>query len=214
MLIRFFSQNIQFSLTKKSAVKKLIFALFRKEKKKTGEINFIFCNDRFLYSLNKKFLKHNTLTDIITFQYPKKTLSAEIYISIPRVRENAKKFKVGFENELSRVMIHGALHLCGYKDKTAKQKKEIRKKEDYYLSCLWICLYPESESNRHVSEDTGVWDWRATLQGNCVKHPITTAKVYFCLILVFSICKRTDRLHLSEMCKTEQKSAKRYISSL
>ena len=135
MLIRFFSQNIQFSLTKKSAVKKLIFALFRKEKKKTGEINFIFCNDKFLYSLNKKFLKHNTLTDIITFQYPSKTLSSEIFISIPRVKDNSEKFRVSFEKELRRVMIHGVLHLCGYKDKTAKQKKEIRKKENYYL-CL------------------------------------------------------------------------------
>ena len=106
------------------------------EKRKADEINFIFCDDKFLHSLNKEFLKHNTLTDIITFQYPSTTLSGEIFISIPRVRENAKKFKVDFKNELNRVMVHGVLHLCGYKDKNSAQKKEIRKKENYYMNLI------------------------------------------------------------------------------
>lgn len=136
MPVRFIFQNISFSLKKNNYKKKLILSVIRKEGKNHGDINFIFCDDSFLLALNKKFLKHNTLTDIITFQYPSDKLSAEIFISIPRVKENAKKFKVSFENELQRVMIHGILHLCGYKDKTAKQKKEIRKKEDYYLKFI------------------------------------------------------------------------------
>src|ERR1035437_6969625 len=136
MYINFFCQNISFSLKKKGAVKSWILSAIQKEKNKAGDISFIFCNDTSLLALNKKFLKHNTLTDIITFQYPSDKLSAEIYISIPRVKENSKTFKVNFENELHRVMIHGILHLCGYKDKTSANKKEMRKKEDYYLSAI------------------------------------------------------------------------------
>ena len=135
MPVRFFSQDILFSLKKKEVARKLIHFIIQNEKKKEEEINFIFCSDKFILEINKKFLKHNTLTDIITFQYPSKTLSSEIFISIPRVKDNSKKYSVSFENELRRVMIHGVLHLCGYKDKTGKQKKEIRKKENYYL-CL------------------------------------------------------------------------------
>jgi probable rRNA maturation factor len=134
MSVQFVSQHATFSLRRKGAVKKLLLSVIKKEKKKAGNISFTFCNDAFLLALNKKFLKHNTLTDIITFQYPTKELSSEIFISIPRIKENAKKFNVSFENELHRVMIHGILHLCGYKDKTAAKKKEMRKKEDYYLS--------------------------------------------------------------------------------
>ena len=138
MPIQFFSQNTTFSLKKKSAVKKIILAVIQKEKKEAGGISFTFCDDKFLLALNKKFLKHNTLTDIITFQYSSQKLSSEIFISIPRIKENAKKFNVSFENELRRVMIHGILHLCGYKDKTTAKKKEMRKKEDYYLKLAKI----------------------------------------------------------------------------
>ena len=143
--LTFSSEGIYFSLKRKAAVQQALLALIRKEKKKAGIISFTFCNDKYLLALNKKFLRHNTLTDIITFQYsstlfPRKELktknglSGEIFISIPRVRENARLFRVSFENELHRVMIHGILHLCGYKDKTAAKKKEMRKKEDLYLS--------------------------------------------------------------------------------
>ena len=135
-LINFFCQDISFSLKKKGAVETWILATIRKEKRKAGDINFIFCNDKYLLALNKKFLKHNTLTDIITFQYPSDKLSAEIFISIQRVKENAKKFEVSFENELQRVMIHGILHLCGYTDKTPAKKKQMRKREDLYLKLL------------------------------------------------------------------------------
>ena len=134
MPVQFFSQNISFGLKKKNAVRKFLLSIIQKEKKKCGEINFIFCNDEFLLALNKKFLKHTSLTDILTFQYPdSKKLSSDIFISIPRVKENAKNFGVQFENELHRVMIHGILHLCGYKDKTSGKKKEMRKQENYYL---------------------------------------------------------------------------------
>ena len=144
MHITLSSQNISFSLKKKNVVKKLLLFLIRKEKKKPGNISFTFCNDAFLLALNKKFLKHNTLTDIITFPgFPPSPLlgvrgmrgevSGEIFISIPRVKENAKKFGVTFENELHRVLIHGALHLCGYKDKDPLQKNKMRSKEDHYL---------------------------------------------------------------------------------
>jgi probable rRNA maturation factor len=133
MPILFLSHLVSFSIKQKSAVKKNLLSLILKEKKKAGNISFTFCDDTFLLAVNKKFLKHNTLTDIITFQYPTKELSSDIFISIPRVKENAKKFKTTFETELYRVMIHGILHLCGYKDKTYINKKEMRKREDYYL---------------------------------------------------------------------------------
>jgi rRNA maturation RNase YbeY len=134
MPVQFHSQNITFSLKKITVLRKLILSLIRKEKKKAGKINFVFTNDPFLFELNKKFLKHNTLTDIITFQYPSTELTGEIYISVPRVRENAEKLNVSFENELHRVMVHGTLHLCGYKDKKPGEKKKMREKENYYLN--------------------------------------------------------------------------------
>ena len=134
--IEFSTQNMFFSLKNKILIKKGILSLIKKEKKKAGNISFTFCDDKFLLALNKKFLKHNTLTDIITFQYPTEELSSEIFISIPRVKENAKKFNASFENELRRVMIHGVLHLCGYKDKSPAAKKAMRNREDHYLKVL------------------------------------------------------------------------------
>lgn len=133
MPILFFSEKITFPFKNRNRVKKILLTILRKERKRAGDISFTFCNDTFLLSLNKKFLSHNTLTDIITFQYPSQKLTGEIFISVPRVKENAKKFNVSIENELHRTMIHGVLHLCGYKDKNIVQKKKIRKKEDYYL---------------------------------------------------------------------------------
>lgn len=133
MSVYFFSQGTSFSLKKKSILKKLLLSIIRKEKEKAGKINFIFSNDKFLHALNKKFLKQNMLTDIIAFQYSFPEITADIYISIPRVKENAKKFNVSFENELHRVMIHGILHLCGYKDKKKQDKNKMNKAENRYL---------------------------------------------------------------------------------
>ena len=133
MAILFFSKGIRFSISNKSRISKTIQNLIKNEKKKEGDISFTFCSDSLLLDINKKFLRHNTLTDIITFQYPADKLSGEIFISIPRVRENAKKFNVSIQQELYRVIIHGVLHLCGYTDKNNSDKVLMSKREDYYL---------------------------------------------------------------------------------
>ncbi|MEO5789963.1 MAG: rRNA maturation RNase YbeY [Gelidibacter sp.] len=102
-----------------------------------GEINYIFCDDAYLLDLNIEFLDHDTLTDIISFDYTLgKLINGDIYISVERVRENAADFEVTFDNELSRVMIHGILHYCGYKDKTEDEEAIMRSKENYYIGQL------------------------------------------------------------------------------
>ncbi len=102
-----------------------------------GEINYIFCDDAYLLGLNIEFLDHDTLTDIISFDYTLgQLISGDIYISVERVRDNAKDFEVSFENELSRVMIHGILHYCGFQDKSESEEAEMRLKENYYMALL------------------------------------------------------------------------------
>lgn len=132
--ISFSNADIKFTLKHKKNISAWIIETIEKEKKTCGQIAYVFCSDDFLLDLNQRFLNHNTYTDIITFDYSEgKTLNGEIYISIDRVRENAQKFKVDFEKELLRVIIHGALHLAGYKDKSKEQKEKMRKKEDAAL---------------------------------------------------------------------------------
>lgn len=105
------------------------------EKKQLGEIVFVFCKDAYLLEKNIQFLKHETLTDVITFDYCEgNQISGDILISVDRVKENSEIFEVTFLNELDRVMVHGLLHLLGYKDKTREDAKLIRSKEDFYLS--------------------------------------------------------------------------------
>ena len=106
-------------------------------------IDFIFCSDEYLLNINQQFLQHDTLTDIITFDYCVahrgdilKTISGEIYISIERIKENALLFNTGFTKELHRVMIHGVLHLCGFKDKKLQERKAMRNQEDIALNRL------------------------------------------------------------------------------
>ena len=107
------------------------------QQKEVEDLSYVFCTDDYLLDLNKKFLRHNTFTDIITFDYSKgKKISAEIYISTQRVEENAKNLGVPFRKELHRVMIHGVLHCMGYSDKTQRAKSAMRKKEDKYLDLL------------------------------------------------------------------------------
>lgn len=102
-----------------------------------GEINYIFCDDAYLNHINKEFLKHDSFTDIISFDYSLgKQISGDIYISIERVLDNAEKYSVTFENELRRVMIHGVLHYMGYKDKTTEEKKVMRLKENTTIYLL------------------------------------------------------------------------------
>ncbi len=105
------------------------------EGKKPGEINYIFCDDEYLLKVNREYLKHDYYTDIITFDYVKgKTISGDIFVSLPRIFDNAETLSKDFESEFFRVLAHGVLHLCGYKDKTDEEIAEMRSKEDYYLN--------------------------------------------------------------------------------
>lgn len=134
--VRFFYEDIKYSVGKPRKTVSWIRDVIKKEKASLSEINYIFCSDEYLHSLNQKFLDHNTLTDIITFSNSTKKgiLEAEIYISVPRVRENAQKFMVDFQDEMNRVMIHGVLHLLGFRDKKPTEKALMRKKEEACLS--------------------------------------------------------------------------------
>ena len=134
--ILFFSEGSNFIIKNKKKLRNWIYASIDLENKGIGSINFIFCSDDYLHSLNVQYLKHDTLTDVITFDYTEDSplLSGDIFISIDRVKENAKQFGTPFVDELHRVMIHGLLHLAGYSDKTDQETALMRSKEDYYLS--------------------------------------------------------------------------------
>jgi probable rRNA maturation factor len=133
-MISFNNQSVFFKLKEKNKIKAWIKSVAEKEKHKVGTVNYIFCTDDELLEINIKHLNHKTLTDIITFDYTEgKTINSDIFISIERVLDNAKKFKVSFEEELHRVMIHGILHLCGYKDKSKPDAELMRKKENAAL---------------------------------------------------------------------------------
>ena len=115
--------------------KKWLNLVISNEAKEEGDITYIFCDDDYLLEKNIRFLNHNTLTDVITFDYCEgNSVSGDIFISIERVKENSEVFKVDFLTELNRVMVHGLLHLLGYKDKTERESNLMRKKENYYLS--------------------------------------------------------------------------------
>jgi len=105
------------------------------ESKEIGDISYVFCSDEFLLDINQRYLEHDFYTDIVTFDYSEaNVLSGDLMISIDRVKENSDKLKTTFQEELKRVMIHGILHLCGYKDKTKEEELQMRSKEDFYLS--------------------------------------------------------------------------------
>lgn len=109
--------------------------LILEEGKKLGEITYVFCDDVYLLKVNQDYLQHDYYTDIITFDYVKgKTISGDIFVSLQRISDNASTLSNSFEKELQRVIAHGVLHLCGYKDKTEEEEKLMRSKEDYYLS--------------------------------------------------------------------------------
>lgn len=134
--VRFFSEEIKFRLPNSRNTASWIKNAVKSEKKELGELNFIFCSDEYLRLINNQYLKHNTLTDIITFDHSElaEIIEGDIYISVERVTENAIIFKSEFLQELNRVIIHGVLHLIGYSDKSAKDKSIMRRKEDAYLS--------------------------------------------------------------------------------
>lgn len=133
-MILFNSLN-DFTLRQKLLYKRWLSRLAASEGYKIGDINYIFCNDEYLLGINQQYLQHDTYTDIITFDYVEgKVLSGDIYISTERVRENARIYHVDFENELKRVLSHGVLHLCGYKDKTETDAAQMREKENFAIS--------------------------------------------------------------------------------
>ena len=130
-----FNYETEFSLNNETHFSSWISKTISEENCKEGEINYIFCSDDYLLKLNLDFLKHDTLTDIISFDYSVgKELHGDIYISVERVKENAKDFNETFTDEIARVIIHGVLHFCGYKDKTNDEEQLMRSKENYYLS--------------------------------------------------------------------------------
>lgn len=136
-MIYFHTEDIVYRLKNKTHLKKWIIQTIKSKNRETGEINFIFCTDSYLLTMNQQYLNHNTYTDIITFDYSKNTndkpISGDIFISIERIKENAKQFSKTVENELHRVIIHGILHLLGYKDKTKLHKEEMTRQENLYL---------------------------------------------------------------------------------
>ena len=130
-----FNYETEFNLANSEGEIKRISDTIKEENHNLGEINYIFCSDDYLHKINVEFLNHDTLTDIISFDYTVgKEVHGDIYISIDRVKDNASDFNTDFANELARVMIHGILHYCGYKDKTEKDAELMRSKEDYYLN--------------------------------------------------------------------------------
>jgi rRNA maturation RNase YbeY len=133
--ITFNSADVKIPIQNRNGFKTGIFKVFIIEGYTLKYLSYIFCSDIYLLELNKKYLKHNFYTDILTFLISEKDqpIESEIYISVDRVKENAEFFNVPYQNELLRVMIHGALHLCGYDDQTEKAKKQMQQKEDFYI---------------------------------------------------------------------------------
>ena len=130
-----FHYETDFQLHNEIKISEWISEVIRSEDCEEGEINYIFCSDYYLHKINMEYLDHDTLTDIISFDYSVgKELHGDIYISVDRVIDNAKDFEVSFENEMARVMVHGVLHYCGYKDKSEGEAKLMRQKENEHLS--------------------------------------------------------------------------------
>lgn len=130
-----FHQETTFDLKTKKKYKNWIKKILFNFDKRVGEINYIFCDDDYLLEMNQKYLQHDTYTDIITFDYSDtKMISGDIFISIERVKENANDYSKSFNEELLRVLSHGILHLCGFKDKTELESKEMTEKEDWAIS--------------------------------------------------------------------------------
>lgn len=134
-MIYFSAHEVKVGLKDRTRLKGFIRELFEREEQGLTHLQYVFCTDEYLLQINQEFLKHNTYTDIVTFELSSnpEVTEGEIYISIDRVKENAERYEVTENYELHRVMFHGALHLCGYKDKTKKDIELMRQKEDEYL---------------------------------------------------------------------------------
>lgn len=132
--ICFYNEDVNYALVFKRKISAWLLLVIEEEQKKLGSISYIFCSDDYLLQMNKQYLNADYFTDVITFDYTEELLiSGDIFISVDRVKENAKTYGQKYFQEMIRVILHGVLHLCGYKDKTEQEIKQMREKEDYYL---------------------------------------------------------------------------------
>ena len=134
-----FNYETEFTLENEDAISNWISNVIRSENKKEGEINYIFCDDEYLLQINQEHLQHDYYTDIISFDYTVgNEINGDLFISVDRVKENAQDFNVSFDNELKRVIVHGVLHYCGYKDKSEVDELLMRSKEDEKLAMFHV----------------------------------------------------------------------------
>lgn len=133
MQIHFHTEDIDFELKESEIIKKWLQTVIKREGSTLGELTYIFCSDEYLYQMNMDYLQHDTYTDVITFQYSEEVVHGDVFISIERVYDNASHFDVTVMDELSRVLVHGLLHLLGYKDKMEEEQLEMTAKENEYL---------------------------------------------------------------------------------
>ena len=134
-----FNYETDFNLDNEEAIASWLSAVIISEKKKEGEISFIFCDDEYLHKINLEYLNHDTLTDVISFDYTMgNEISGDVFISVERVKDNAGDFNVSFEDELKRVLVHGILHYCGYKDKGEAEELLMRTKEDEKIGLFHV----------------------------------------------------------------------------
>ena len=133
--VTFHVEDVTFQNLNEDRINALVQNSVGAEGKLLGDVNCVFCSDKYLLEINKTYLNHDTFTDIVTFNYVENDIiSGDLFISVERVKENAASFNVNFLHELKRVIIHGVLHLIGYNDKTPEEAEEIRAKEDFYLT--------------------------------------------------------------------------------
>lgn len=138
-MIQFFFESIE-PTSIDQAIGHWLKQVISNERKKVGNINYILCDDDYLLKINQDYLQHDYYTDIITFDYVKgSTINGDIFVSLSRISDNASTLSKSYDEEFRRVLVHGVLHLCGYKDKTEQEASEMRNKEDKYLN-LWLIL--------------------------------------------------------------------------
>lgn len=134
-----FNYESEFTLENEEAIASWLSAVIISENKTEGEINYIFCDDEYLHKINLEYLNHDTLTDIISFDYTiGNEISGDVFVSVERVLDNSKDYNTNFNNELKRVLVHGVLHYCGYKDKSEDDEALMRSKEDEKLSMFHV----------------------------------------------------------------------------
>lgn len=132
--ICFYNEDVNYVLVSKQKIRSWLLQVIDQEQKELGTVSYIFCSDNYLLTMNRQYLKASYFTDVITFDYTEGVfISGDVFISIDRVKENAKLYQQKYFQEMLRVILHGILHLCGYKDKTSQEIKQMREKEDYYL---------------------------------------------------------------------------------